>query len=206
MLVLTRRILEFCWQRLWQLKPLIGLSLSLTVLLGAASNHAWGAVAPDDNAARQITAQLNAWRLREGLSPLKPNATLRTMAIDQATYLVSLEELPGGENGGDIHLDQHGQTPPERAIQAPYNWPSYGRRDRTAISENAAVGTIDFALYFWSKSDIHRKTALNPAYREVGVAAVPYNGGYLFIVDYGRAPRCVTCVCLAQGARPLPDE
>lgn len=169
-------------------KLLMAIILLFSILLGRVSSYVLGAVNPDNAIAEQILAQLNVWRIREGLSPVKPNATLRTMAIDQAIYLAGLKGLPGGEDGGDIHLDRSGQTPPQRAIKPPYNWPSYGRPDRTAIGEIAAVGTIDFALYFWSKSDIHRRTALSAAYREVGVAAVPYQSGYLFIVDYGARP------------------
>src|SRR5258708_37397964 len=115
--------------------------------------------ASDEGIAWQVLGRLNAWRLKENVPPLRFNPTLRDMAVAQDTYLVSLSSLPDEE--GDFHKNAQGDLPPQRALKAPYNWISYGRADRTAVGENAALGNVDFALYFWTNSEIHRKTALN---------------------------------------------
>ena len=139
--------------------------------------------ASDDALALDVLARLNAWRMDEGLSPLKPNDTLAAMALHQAQYLASLPQLPD-----DFHLDGQGLYPRERALLAPYNWPHYELPGQIDVGENAAVGTVTYALQFWHDSDIHRETALNPAYREAGVAAVPYKKTTIFIIDFGGRP------------------
>jgi hypothetical protein len=43
-------------------------------------------------------------------------------------------------------------------------------------------------LNFWQTSALHTRTALNPAYREVGVAALPYKREFVFIAVFGGRP------------------
>jgi hypothetical protein len=140
-------------------------------------------VASDPVVETDVIGRLNAWRITEGLAPMQLNAELQALALKQAQYLVGLTDLP---QGGDMHLDDRGKLPPERASLV--NWPSYGKAARTAIGENAAVGNAKFALQYWLQSEIHRKTALNPTYREVGVAAIPYFKHYLIIAVFGARP------------------
>lgn len=139
--------------------------------------------AQDNLPAQDVIARLNEWRISEGRWPLKPNATLEALALKQAQYIVSLPELPD-----DLHLDGQGLQPRQRALLAPFNWPYYELPGQIAIGENAALGDVDYALAFWRGSDLHARTALNPAYREVGVAALPYRDTTFFIVVFGARP------------------
>ena len=156
------------------------LSIMGTLLLVPLSH----AQEPDEDVALDVIARLNAWRLDEGVPPLKPNATLAAMALDQAQYVISLPDFPPD----DFHAGRDGLHPRERALLDPFDWPYYGRKDRVAVGENAAQGSVDFAMNFWKNSPIHHDTALNPAYREVGVAAIPNRGAYLIFVDFGARP------------------
>lgn len=133
-----------------------------------------------------LIAALNDWRIDQGLWPLKVNPTLEAMAVAQAEYLLTLPELP---EGGAIHTDARGQDPRGRAPQPPYNWPTYGRTDQIAVGEIAYVGRQADALNFWlNVSALHRNTVANPAYREIGVAALRHPFGYLYIVVFGGRP------------------
>lgn len=141
------------------------------------------AQAQDEALALQVIAQINAWRISEGMWPLKPNDTLEAMAIDQAAYLVSLPDLPD-----DFHAGPTGLQPRARALRSPYNWPHYALETQIAIGENAGVGTIASAMRFWRSSTLHTNTILNDDYREIGVAALPYNDEHVFIVVFGSRP------------------
>ena len=137
----------------------------------------------DDELALEIVANINAWRISEGVWPLKTNVILEAMALDQAWYITSLDDLPD-----DLHLGRRGLRPRQRALVAPFNWPHYQLESQIAIGENAALGSVSSAMNFWRNSDLHSRTALNPAYREIGVAAVPYGGDTFFIVVFGSRP------------------
>jgi len=152
-----------------------------------------------------VVAALNAWRLQEGLWPLRPNDTLRAMAEDQASYLLTLAALP---EGGDIHLGRAGETPRDRARGAPYHWPTYNRPEQIAVTEIAYDGlNVNAALRFWESSTVHRGAALSPVYREVGVAAVPHDGGTLYIVVLGARPNVLPALVNATaGTLYLSDE
>ena len=138
-----------------------------------------------ENAAREIVAQINAYRLKNDLQPLAINTRLEAMARDQALYVTSLAALP---EGSDMHIDGSGQTPRQRALRDPYDWETYGSDVQIAIGENAGVGNVEFVMRFWLNSAIHNQALLNPTYREIGVWAVPYDYGYVFIVDFGGRP------------------
>jgi len=156
--------------------------------------------AQDDEVAQEIIEELNAWRIEEGLWPLKPNAILTQMAIDQATYVLSQPSFPN-----DIHLDADGESPRERALD--YNWPYYTLPGQIAIGENGANGSVSYAMNFWLESETHRKTALNPAYREVGVAALPSEYGHFFMVVFGSRPDVLPAlVDPASGTLYLANE
>jgi uncharacterized protein YkwD len=137
-----------------------------------------------------VIASLNTWRVELGLWPLQPDATLTRMAVDHATYLMTLAQLPAG---GAIHNDAQGRTPRERAIQSPYNWVPYGQE--AAVNEIAYVGaTVRRAIDFWQGSDIHTRTVRNAAYRQVGAAAIPHRFGFLYIVVLGGQPNVLPAI------------
>src|SRR5688500_3878697 len=100
---------------------------SLTIFIFLATPHR-PTLAQQTQASLEVVGLLNAWRIEQGLWPLKINPTLEALALLQAQYVVSLREAP---EGADIHLDGKGQGPAQRALLQPYEWPSYGRADRT---------------------------------------------------------------------------
>ncbi len=153
------------------------------LLLGLTITRVSAQAANDPAAALEVIARLNQWRLQAGAAPLKPNDTLTAMAVDQATYLSTLPDIP---NGNALHLGRNGEGVRERALYPQFNWPTYG--GSAAVAEVAAVGTLDSAMQFWQGSDLHRETITNPAVREIGVAAVPHPWGHIFIVDLGSRP------------------
>lgn len=145
----------------------------------------------------ELIAALNAWRVEHGIWPLKPNPTLDKLALAQAEYLLTLSDLP---DGGAIHDDANGGGPKDRARRTPFDWPTYGRPDQIALDEIAYVGhDVDAALAFWKSSSIHTTSSLNPAYREIGVAALPHTFGYLFIVVLGGRPNVLPALADSAG-------
>lgn len=136
-------------------------------------------------AALEVIAQINAYRVAQGHHPLAPNDRLEAMARDQATYVLSLPALP---EDGDIHLDAQGRSPRQQAVLPAYHWETYGSNQQVLIGENAAVGSVQFAMNFWIHSTIHNQAMVNDDYREIGVWAAPYPSGYLFMVAFGGRP------------------
>jgi len=175
------------------------------LLLIALSTLPAPAGAQDSREAGRVIAALNAWRLEQDLWPLRLNDTLRALAEDQASYLLSLAALP---EGGEIHRGRSGELPPVRARRAPYNWPAYNRPEQIALTEIAYDGrTVSAALGFWKSSPLHRTAALNPVYREVGVAALSDGEGYLYIVVLGARPNVLPAlVNSGAGLLYLSDE
>src|SRR5579871_2308409 len=90
-------------------------------LLFSLYNRPIASAQEDDDAAQQVLTLMNTWRIQQGLWPLRENATLDQMALDQANYISSLPEIP---NEPQIHNDAKGETPPQRAKLPQYNWPS----------------------------------------------------------------------------------
>jgi uncharacterized protein YkwD len=149
--------------------------------------------------AETVLQLINEWRVQEGLWPLRVNTALQTMALAQAEYIQprisSITDYDG------YHKDAQGRFPPERARQD-YDWPLIGGASAAAsirIGENAAVGTPKFAMNFWKGSDIHRRAALSNLYHDVGVAAVPYKTGYVFIVNFGARPDGIAILANLRG-------
>jgi uncharacterized protein YkwD len=139
-----------------------------------------------DQVALDTIAAINAWRIQKGLWPLKRNSTLDALALLQANYLLTLPDLP---EEGNIHIGPHGEGPKDRAVAAPYNWPTYGSKIQVAEEEIAYAGyNVKAAIQFWQTSTIHRETVEDPAYREIGIAVLPQKFGHLFIVEFGGRP------------------
>jgi len=122
--------------------------------------------APSDEAAATLTLQLlNEWRISEGLAPLRVNATLNEMALQQANFV--LGRIDSISHEADYHKDLNGRDAIQRAREL-FGWPAYGRPERIEVGENAAEFNVKRAIQFWQESPIHRKAATNKAYREVG--------------------------------------
>lgn len=143
-----------------------------------------------------LLAQVNNWRVNEGLIPLEVNSTLQLMAVEQAAYLRA--QMRAGVSVTDFHRDANGRTPLQRAYSQ-YGWISYGTPDQIEIGENAAVGSVRYAINYWQNSDIHRRAALSQTFREVGVSAIPMpNDDFLFIIVFGSRPGVMTAQVDAQ--------
>lgn len=164
---------------------LIALIASAVVCVVLCAPQALAAQA-DNAAAQEVVAMINGWRIEAGLWPLRVNETLTRMATDQANYVLSLPDIP---SGGNIHLGANGLGPAERARLPQYNWTPYGNDRNTAVGEIAYVGVnAAAARRFWEGSTVHRTALLNPAYREIGVVALPHRFGRLYMVDFGSRP------------------
>ncbi|MBZ0297157.1 MAG: hypothetical protein K8L99_31650, partial [Anaerolineae bacterium] len=87
-----------------------------------------------------------------------------------------------------IHVGRDGESPRVRALMPQYDWPHYTLPAQIAIGENGASGSVAFAMNFWRNSSLHKGTALNPIYREVGVAAIPNKNGHFFLMVFGSRP------------------
>ena len=140
---------------------------------------------PDYLAAYEIVGMLNEWRLEEGLYPLRLSDTLTDLALYQAEYVNSLSRTP---NGVAIHVGRNGEGPKDRARYGRFNWPFYSLSSRIEVEEIAAANTASSAIAFWQSSRPHRRASTKPAYREVGVAALPHPFGHLYVVVLGGRP------------------
>lgn len=150
----------------------------------------------DSAASQEIVAMINGWRIGQELWPLRYNPVLEKMAIDQATYILS---LPGIPPGSAIHNGATGEGPAARALLPKYSWPSYGDPLFTAVGEIAYVGAnAQNAYTYWDSSAVHHNTALNPAYREIGVAALPHRFGHIYIVVFGSRPDVLPAIADMQ--------
>ncbi len=202
---MTTASLSTTWKRACRLLPilLVIIALMLPAVHANANRDNTASQSDQNNAetANKVLVLVNQWRLEQGVPLLKVNKTLEQMAIAQAQYIKPLIAGFDENDEAAYHRDGQGHTPPQRAVVPPYNWPQYGR-NRSAqieIGENAAVGALAGAIAFWKSSSIHAKAALNPVYREVGVAAIPHPYGYVFIMDFGARPNIFTALISADG-------
>ncbi len=177
--------------RFLSLSALLVSSLSLMVQPTAAQVQP-AAAQQDDPAAQEIIKTINAWRIEQGLWPLRENPILDRMALDQATYVLSLPTMP---QEGALHLGKFGENPAARANLSQYAWPPYGNSVNTAVGEIAYTGyNAVAAQHFWDGSPIHHRTALSPTYREIGAVAIPQRWGHLYFVDFGARPNVLPAI------------
>jgi uncharacterized protein YkwD len=172
--------------------------VAIVPLLVAAAPAQQSPPVPNERAALELIAQVNAWRMEQGLWPLRLNPTLQALALAQARYLLAQNPMP---RSSDMHIGPNNTSPAERAAADPFFWPPYGTIDRVAIGENAAIGSVRTALSFWRGSDIHQRAALNPGYREVGAAALPRGTDTLFIITFGARPNVLPAFYNPQDGR-----
>ena len=175
-------------KRMWgQYKSALLLALVLCLLILAVPAVAQDPES-DDAQAYEIIARLNQWRMDEGIWPLQVNNTLMQLAYLQAAYVWE-QEITGST---DWHTGRQGENPRERSQFDPYNWPHYNNSLQIAVGENAAYGSANSAINFWQNSQIHKSTALNAGYREVGAAAIPKGSQTVYIVVFGSRPNVLT--------------
>ena len=141
---------------------------------------------PSQPTAFDMLAAMNAWRLREGLWPFKPNPTLEALASLQADYLLAKPNLPPSTY---IHDGITGDKPRQRALWDPYDWPYYYIPARTSLEEiTVAQHTVEDGINWWDNSPVHHHAATNPNYREIGIAARPYPNGTVFVAVMAGRP------------------
>lgn len=135
----------------------------------------------------RVVQQINDYRIGLGLWPLRYDARLQVMAVDQANYLA--EQIAAGAfpDYEDIHRGRTGAFIRERALL--FDWEFYGNRDQTAAGEVAYVGsTTNEAVTFWSGSSIHNSTITGTGYRYIGASVAESNFGNVYIVVTGSEP------------------
>lgn len=139
---------------------------------------------PDEIAG--TAAEINAWRISQGLWPLAHNGILEGMAAAQADWLVSQP----GINVATIHDGRTGESPRARSQFPEFAWPTYGHPERMSVTEIAGIGSIRSSMDFWRSSSIHTQSALSRMYREVGIAVrdIPNSTDKLYIVVLGGRP------------------
>lgn len=168
----------------------------MTLCLAVSPSLTTAQAENDQAAAMSMLGLVNEWRIQEGLAPLALNPILNQMALAQANYV--LPRLKTINDESEFHRDAQGRDARQRA--AALGWPSYGRADRIEVGENAAVGSVQFGLRFWKGSEIHKKAALSPTYREVGITALPNGRGtYLFLMTFGSRPGVLPVMASADG-------
>jgi uncharacterized protein YkwD len=129
-----------------------------------------------------LLASINQYRMRNGLTPLQPSNELHEIALNQATYLQGLGDIPN-----DVHRDANGQYWRDRA--AAIGWPHYGNVQQMNVGEIIYIGASErAAMNWWQASDIHNQTILNASYREAGVAGVPHGDMIIYVVNFGSRP------------------
>lgn len=139
----------------------------------------------DLQAVFEVLGLLNQWRLEEGLAPFRPDSTLDAMALYQAQFLISKSQMP---NGKEMHVGRNGEGIIERAHFDTFEWSYYGRPEMITIGEIAAVNSAEDSIAFWKSSKVHHDTVVNPAYREIGIAAIPHVFGHVYIAVLGSRP------------------
>ncbi len=134
--------------------------------------------------AANMLAAMNQWRLDQNLAPFRPNPTLEALAWMQVNYLLSQPDIPSNLHDGIL-----GEKPRERARWPQFDWPYYQIPARVSLEEiTVAAASIPAGITWWQNSDIHRRAATNPNYREIGVAALPYKYGTVFVAVLGGRP------------------
>lgn len=141
----------------------------------------------------ELARQLNLWRINLGLGPLIYSPTLERMAASQADFVLTLSSYPD-----DIHVGAQGEDPRARSQFPEFAWPTYGHPEIISVTEITAIGSIASAIDYWHHSDIHNRSVINPAFREVGIAARQYGTDIMFVVVLGGEPNVLPILIDAE--------
>jgi uncharacterized protein YkwD len=148
------------------------MSLCLFVLAAMSLMQAPSPDAPDSSTLKisakeqRILDLTNAARAKEGLTPLKPNATLFEVARAHSANMAKQHKM-------EHVLD--GQTPADRVKTAGYRYRWMG--------ENIAYGKytpIDKIFDEWMNSKHHRENILKPEYREIGIGIARGSDDFIY--------------------------
>jgi hypothetical protein len=160
------------------------LTLLVLVFCGLALLPVEAQAPQEQPTAFEMFGALNEWRLEQNLAPFRYNATLEALAWFQLEHILALPDIPPNIHDGILQ-----EGPRDRALWPPFEWPYYDIPARLNLVEIiVAQKTVQQGIDWWKHSDIHRRAATNPNYREVGVAALPYPNGTVFVAVLGGRP------------------
>jgi uncharacterized protein YkwD len=113
-----------------------------------------------------ITCLINDERTSNGLQPVVPNSELRQAAMSHSNEMISLGYFEHTSPAGLGFMDRIESTGYMRGAQS---W---------TVGENLVWGTGPLStprglVTAWMNSPPHRENLLRPAFREIGVAALP---------------------------------
>lgn len=139
--------------------------VALAVPAGGVGAGSRAAVSVRDDLERAILADVNAIRLRHGLRPLRP-----TRPLAAAARRHSLEMARRGFFGHE----SVGGIPFWRRIARLYGARGYSRWSvgETLLWRSPDLDSSSQAIRLWLSSPTHRRILLDPAWVEVGLAAV----------------------------------
>ncbi|HEX2313149.1 MAG TPA: CAP domain-containing protein [Thermomonospora sp.] len=155
-----------------------------------------------DVAEDAVLCLVNEQRTANGVPALTMHPALRTAAREHAKEAVRLKWWAGG--GNKVHTNPETQSTPRTRIRDA----GYCPPDPQTTNENCYhgwfAGGVEFqknitpraAVTWWMGSDGHRRTLLDPAYRETGVGVVlgtaepqpQADGGGVFVQTFGGCP------------------
>ncbi len=153
---------------------------------------------PDQDlaAVTALLSEINTFRLENEAWPLRSSTTLQALALQHAEYLITQTELDQNDN---LHVNAANEGLEVQALQAPFEWPTFGADQAPLIGDTIAIGDVEFAMRFWRQSVRDRALLLNNEYREVGIAALPApTGGQVLVVVYGSRPNVVPIAYLPE--------
>lgn len=145
-------------------------------------------IAPEIDAEElSMISRLNAWRVQEGLWPLRHSDRLQQMAEQQVAFLgegLGIGQIPAVEN---FHRGPQGGLPMERALA--FGWDYYNNPGQVAVDEIKFLGfNENAAVDFWINSAIHNRIVTGEAFREIGAAVASSPSGNVYIVTFGGEP------------------
>jgi len=143
----------------------------VTLLCTGAALWAAGAAASPPRVTEQhagiaplIVQEINAFRAKHGLAPVRPTPALRLSALNHTR-----DQARAGRFG---HDSSDGTTFADRVAR--YYGP-HGYK-RWSVGENLLYGPVSIspaeALQAWIESPPHRETLLDPQWRDIGIVAL----------------------------------
>ena len=140
------------------------LAAPATAAVTAEARTGAARVSAADALERDVLANVNAFRARHGLAPLRLNTRLSAAADAQSTSMARRGFFAHRSADGSAYWRRVGRF--------------YGRRgfDRWSVGENLLWQSPDLdgprALVIWQNSRRHRRVLLTPRWREIGLSAV----------------------------------
>ena len=140
--------------------------------------------ASSSDAAAALLCDLNAYRARSSLAPLRSSAPLRDAAQDLASDMAQHRFF--------AHVSSDGRTLVERATDSGYIVPDFAWLVRENIGWGSlTLGTPAATALGWMRSDPHRANLLDTQVEDVGIAvafgapSAAGPNGVFYVADFG---------------------